>query len=268
MTDYYQILGIQQGSSLKDIKKSFRRKAKQLHPDLNIKDKVIYEEEMRVLLKAYEVLTDPYKREEYDRTLAQYYTARGFDYREYLKRHSSDPYCLSKLIFYDLLHNNYHEAVNLYKLSTERTDFYLEKYLSREDFMDCAFLLAEAFEMETDFIMAWKFYKKIYLFEIEKPYFHHFVEEVIERLRNLVCFKMQGVVDPTIQVGYLESMIGLNISKKYTAFFYKKIAEIYSTIGENEIAVRYLRQGLELNKKLAGVKKLKEKIGYEQLLAH
>ena len=263
MTDYYQVLGIRQSSSTREIKKSFRKKAKEIHPDLKSKDKSIYEEEMRMLLKAYQILTDPAKRTDYDRTLSRSHVTSQFNYREYLRKQRNDLFCQSKLIFFDLLHNNYHDAVQLYKyLATQKT-FFLDRYLSHEDYMDCAFLLAEAFEMEGEYIEAWNLYKKIYLFEIQKPYFRHFVEEVVDRLRNLVCFKMQDMVKPSLHIDYLQNMIEMNLSKKYNAFFYKKIAEIYSNLGKNEIAIRYLHQGLEQYRKLSGVKKLKEKIGYK-----
>ena len=263
MTDYYQVLGIKKGSSTREIKKSFRKKAKEIHPDLKAKDKSIYEEEMRMLLKAYQILTDPAKKTEYDRTFTRTYVSAQFNYREYLKQQRNDLFSQSKLIFFDLLHNNYHDAVQHYKYLTAQNSFVLDRYLSHEDYMDCAFLLAEAFEKEGEYIEAWELYREIYLFEIQEPYFRHFVEEVVDRLRNLVCFKMQDMVEPSLHIDYLQNMIKMNLSKKYNAFFYKKIAEIYSNLGENDIAIRYLHQGLEQYRKLSGVKKLKEKIGYK-----
>ncbi len=265
MINYYEILEVDQDSSLREIKKSFRRKAKQIHPDLQNKDKRASEEQMKILLRAYKVLIDPVKREEYDRFLGRYQRQRQyhFDYREFLKKRKDDLHSQAKLIFYDLLNFRREEAIELF-LELDEQGVRLENYLSRDDYMDCAFLLAEAFTDRGEYIRAYTLYKKLYIYELEKPYFHHFIEEVIDRLRDLVCFKMVNLVPNDLLLEYLRDLIAFNFSNKDTAFFYKKMAEIYSNLGENDAASYYLREGLKLNKKLSGVKKLMDKIGFKE----
>lgn len=63
--DYYEILGLQRSSSSDDIKKAYRKLAKQLHPDTN-KD-ADAEAKFREVAEAYEVLNDDEKRSVYDR---------------------------------------------------------------------------------------------------------------------------------------------------------------------------------------------------------
>ncbi len=58
MINYYEILGIAQNSTAQEIKKSFRRRAKEIHPDVRPEAAQRSEEEMRLLLTAYEVLND------------------------------------------------------------------------------------------------------------------------------------------------------------------------------------------------------------------
>ena len=100
---------------------------------------------------------------------------------------------------------------------------------------------------------------------MEKQYFHHFIEEVIERLRNLTCFKMMSILEPDLVIEYIRELIDFNFSKKDNAFFYKKIAEIHCILNEKEQAVYFLKIGLSLDQKLSGVKKLKEKIGFQEI---
>lgn len=64
-SDYYEILGIQKAASQDEIKKAYRKLALQYHPDRNKGDKAA-EEKFKEVNKAYEVLSDPQKRQTYD----------------------------------------------------------------------------------------------------------------------------------------------------------------------------------------------------------
>jgi molecular chaperone DnaJ len=63
--DYYQVLGLSRGASQDEIRKSYRRLARKHHPDLNPGDKAA-EERFKRVQEAYDVLSDPKKREMYD----------------------------------------------------------------------------------------------------------------------------------------------------------------------------------------------------------
>lgn len=65
--DYYRILGLSRAASPDDIKKAFRRLARQYHPDLHSgAAKSEMERKFKELNEAYEVLSDPEKRKQYD----------------------------------------------------------------------------------------------------------------------------------------------------------------------------------------------------------
>ena len=67
--EYYDILGVSRDASENDIKKAFRRKARELHPDVNQAPDA--EEQFKQLNEAYDCLSDPNKKRMYD----QYGTA-------------------------------------------------------------------------------------------------------------------------------------------------------------------------------------------------
>ncbi len=63
--DYYEVLGVQKGASDDEIKKAYRKLAKQYHPDLN-KDNPEAAEKFKEVGEAYSVLSDSEKRARYD----------------------------------------------------------------------------------------------------------------------------------------------------------------------------------------------------------
>ena len=63
--DYYTTLGVPRDASEADIKKAFRKLARQHHPDV-AKDKKAAEEKFKQINEAYDVLSDPEKRKRYD----------------------------------------------------------------------------------------------------------------------------------------------------------------------------------------------------------
>lgn len=66
--DYYEILGVDRNASEEDIKKGFRKLARQHHPDLHADpvQKKAAEEKFKEAGEAYEVLSDPDRRRKYD----------------------------------------------------------------------------------------------------------------------------------------------------------------------------------------------------------
>lgn len=63
--DYYELLGISKDASETDIKKAFRKLARKYHPDVNPSNKAA-EQKFKEINEAYEVLSDPKKRQQYD----------------------------------------------------------------------------------------------------------------------------------------------------------------------------------------------------------
>src|SRR5690242_8849639 len=74
--DYYQVLGITKSASADEIKKAYRKLALQYHPDRNKTKEA--DAKFKEVTKAYEVLSDPQKRQTYDQYGAAAFEQGGF----------------------------------------------------------------------------------------------------------------------------------------------------------------------------------------------
>jgi molecular chaperone DnaJ len=63
-TDYYAVLGVRRDAANDEIKKAYRRLARELHPDVNPDPQT--QDRFKEITQAYEVLSDPEKRQMYD----------------------------------------------------------------------------------------------------------------------------------------------------------------------------------------------------------
>ncbi|WP_438962583.1 molecular chaperone DnaJ [Nonlabens sp.] len=76
MADFYEILGISKSATAAEIKKAYRKKAIEFHPDKNPGDATA-EENFKKAAEAYETLSDPQKKSRYDQLGHQAYTSGG-----------------------------------------------------------------------------------------------------------------------------------------------------------------------------------------------
>jgi len=82
--DYYKVLGVNKKATSDEIKKAYRKLAKQYHPDAN-QNNIKAEDKFKEINEAYEVLSDKKKRENYDMfgSNANFQNGNNFDPRQY-----------------------------------------------------------------------------------------------------------------------------------------------------------------------------------------
>ncbi|MDR3276619.1 MAG: DnaJ domain-containing protein [Treponema sp.] len=222
MEDYYSLLGVPPGAPVQDIKRAFREKAKRLHPDIAGK---AGGEAMRRLLAAYEVLADTEKRGKYDRALGRFREAGGFDYRAFLRENLGEGANRARLIFFDLIHLENDEAVSLWR-EAGGLDFPLDKYLDREDWLDCSFILAEELDKRGDYYGAFRLFAAVLREERQRPYFRHFTGEIEALLKNLARLRLRPSLDTGTWAACLETLLELGFPYQDEARWQKSLEKI------------------------------------------
>ncbi|MDR1863485.1 MAG: DnaJ domain-containing protein [Treponema sp.] len=256
MENYYSLLGVSRTAGSEEIKKAFRERAKRLHPDI-AGDKAAGK--MRNLLTAYEVLSDRDRRFEYDRAYARFTRKYHFDYRTFLREQPDNPESRAKLIFFELLHLEEDAALEIWQ-EGGGLDFPMEKYLDREDWMDCTYILAEELAKRN------RYYESFFLFlglireERRRPYFKHFMQEVEGFLKEMVRLKLRSAVDAETYVECIEALLELGFQPRDEARWMRSMAETLIRLGETGAAARVFREALKRDPGLPNAIGLRRKL--------
>ncbi len=274
--DYYQILEIKRDATAREIKIAFRKLAKRYHPDKNPERTVFAEKMFREVCNAYNTLHDKKQKSDYDRTL-QAIERQKKSHEIYLDRLNklNQTYAKLELLLHALLHHKYETGISMYEQlqhhSQERgKEWRIDDFLSYEESRDCEFLIAEAYQKlgfsngdqssvldrHRKIEQAMLLYESLLSAESKRPCFKHFIREVKERLKfiYLYHFTLEGY-DQTCQIP-LAKIRELKLSKRETAWMYKKIAEFYVEIDQFREARTILKMAFELQPRLTGAKKI------------
>jgi len=268
--DYYKILNVSSSASTSEIKRAFRKKAKELHPDIphnvrNTDGKKANERVLMRLIRAYEALLDAKRRAEFDffynKTVQK---GKGFDYRTWLKERT-DPESRATLIFFDLFHNAEDEAVQEFlRIRSIQPLFSLRRYFSRGDFMDCGFVLAEELYFRDHYYESFLLLEQIIREEQAQAYFRHFFPEVLILARKLIREKLIYTLADDLMLDCCESALDFGLSKADNAEILKKMAEIYYRLGDFSTGDGCAAASLQMNPRIRGITKLKK--NYRQQL--
>ena len=236
MKDFYKILGVRQDATLAEIKRAYREKAKNLHPDLT--GDVSRRDEFDEVVKAYRVLSDLRQRSIFDESFfvkmhVKKTQTDSFDYYKWLSERDDDE-SRAKFIFFTLMHQKEDEAVAEFKrMQTTRADFSLKNYFTREDFMDYGYILAEELVIRGEYYDAFLLLEQIIKMEYSYSYFYIFFPEVLDFTMNILKRNIDGVINDELALDVYERALDLNLGKANDRFFLKKMAEEYHRIGDD-----------------------------------
>lgn len=247
MTDYYKVLGVRQNATLAEIKRAYREKVKFLHPDLSGHTET--STEFHQVVQAYRVLSDLRQRSIFDESFfikirRSYTNAEAFDYYKWLSARD-DEESRAKLIFYTLMHQKEDEAVSEFKrMQMNHADFSLKKWFTREDFMDYGYILAEELVIRGEFYDAFILLEQIIQMEYSYHYFKIFFEDVLDFTLSILKKNIDGVISDELALDVFERALELGFGKKEDNFFFMKMAEEYSRIGD-DFAAKVCRDAIQ-----------------------
>ena len=264
MLNYYDILEVHEEVGTEELKRSFRILIKKYHPDIHGPNKLWAESKTKVIIQAYKTLSDSMAREQYDRLFKHTLKARRPPRpceREEQTTKEENIQTKVRVILTDLLNGHLHNAIEKYeRLLKEHAGDEFLLHLNHRDYLDCKFLLAEAYEKLKKYEVAIELYE--FILERGKNTFHrrHLLDEIKERIRNIYCRILAKRATPEKALGYYEKVLKLNLYKNESAFIYKKMAECFLKLKEYENALKYLDIALSLKPNLQGLNKLKIKL--------
>lgn len=257
MEDCYRILGVHPTATAAEIKRAYRKKAKDLHPDTAGGRSLSREqtEAFHRLVRAYEILSDFQRRSMFDLSRATHQEARtsrgeSFDYRKWLLGRQ-DQESRAKLIFFDLLHGREDEAVEEFvRMNRSVSGFSLAQWFCREDFMDYGFILCEELILRSRFYDASLLVTRIVAMEKSFAYFRHFFPEVLALARNLWLNQLEGHLSDELALDAWEAALDLALSPKDDAALLVRMAGAYFRMNDLYTARVCLEEALRLDAKV------------------
>ncbi|MDR1784972.1 MAG: DnaJ domain-containing protein, partial [Spirochaetaceae bacterium] len=226
MKDYYRILGVSEQATTAEIKRAYRKKVKEFHPDLSSEKTA----EFRALVDAYKVLLERRSKRLLNREPARREWKRespggaSFDYRAWLlDREDGQSRC--RLIVYDLLTGRETEAVEEYKKNLRQNPaFSFSRWFTREEFMDYGFILSEELAARKEFYLAFLLLERIITMEKTLSVFRLFFPEVLDFTRDLVAVRLEGTVSDEAAVRVWKRALELGLGDEADGELLYKIA--------------------------------------------
>ena len=129
------------------------------------------------------------------------------------------------------------EAVKEYKrMKMSHINFSLKKWFTREDFMDYGYILCEELVIRGEYYDAILLLEEIINMERSYQYFRLFFPEVMTFTLNILKRNIEGYMNDELALDVWERALDLGFSNKDDAFFLKKMAGIYSKLGDEATA--------------------------------
>ncbi|MCA8959572.1 MAG: J domain-containing protein [Planctomycetes bacterium] len=259
--DHYSILEVEANASAQVVRRAFRRRLLQLHPDKSATqtDPALLD----AVMHAFEILSDARRREEYDRQRAiRERTLAPLETLPHVTE-SGRPIDRARAIFFFLISERPAEALARMELLEEPPIVFLTRYLEEDELIDAAFLIAEVREKEGAYFAALRWYQEILRLESRRRRHRPCFEETRERTKRILIQRITSEADPRTTLEYLRRAEQIGLERLEQGEVAKRRAEAYLELDMKAEAGRQLRIALDTSSQIKGTRKLRERLeGY------
>ncbi|MDE0958679.1 MAG: J domain-containing protein [Planctomycetota bacterium] len=260
-TDHYLILGVDPDCREEEIRKAFRKRLLEIHPDKTEHPKD--PDEMRSLLLAFEVLSDNDRRDSYDN---MWKIVAGKDPELSSIPHvteSGRPAARVRSVFYLLLEQRNEEALERLADLEPGSRLLLRNHLDSGEFVDACFLLGEIDEGRKDWHGALEWFEELIRVEQTRNVKRPCYSEALERAKKLLLKRTTGRLDPRVGLEYLRRAEVLGLDRAGHAEVAKKRASCYLEMEMKVEASKHFKEFMRLQPRAKGVDRLKSALqGY------
>ncbi|NCG56416.1 MAG: DnaJ domain-containing protein [Proteobacteria bacterium] len=209
--DYYTVLGVKVGCSGEAIKQAFRKRLMEVHPDKSEFPRD--PDEMRRLLEAHEVLSNPDRRDVYDR-MWNIVFSEDLPGRTPHVTESDRPAARARSILFLLLEQRTAEAMSRLNELGPGARLFLNKHLTSDEFVDSCFLIGEYLEESRQKSSALEWYEDLLRTEVRRQNNRPCYPEARDKARRLLLKKVGTGTDPRVALEYLRRAEQLGLDRQ------------------------------------------------------
>ncbi len=257
--DYYGLLEIEADVEREDVRRAFRLRLLEVHPDKSTEpiDPGLFAQVMR----AWEILGDEDLRESYDRIWRLHQRGEGaWESRIPHITESDRPQDQARAILFLLLEERGGEALERLRGLGEAAPAFLFRHLDSDEFIDSAFLLAELFDARRSWFEALEWLDHLLRVERGRRRHRPCFPEALDRTRRLLIRRTAGELEPRVALDYLRRAESLGLDRPQSVEVAKRRAWCYLEMGMRVEAARFLKEVLQLQPGVKGIGKLTDEL--------
>ena len=254
--DHYAILGVDFDCDRAGVRKAFREKLLEAHPDKSAEP--ADGGHLARVMRAWEILGDEDLRDAYDRIWRLQNRDDWIDDVTRLPHvtESERPQNRARSILFLLLENRGGEALERLRALGEAAPVFLRKYLDSDEFIDSAFLIAELFEERKSWFEALEWLQQLVRAESGRRRHRPCYPEALDRTRRLLIRRTQNELEPRMALEYLRRAEALGLDRAQKVEVARRRSEAYLEMGMRVEAFKHLEVALELQPRGTGLARL------------
>lgn len=255
--DHYAVLAVARDAGGREIRRAFRARVLEVHPDKA--PRPVDPARLRLVMRAFEVLSDDDLRENYDRALELWERAEAPESNVPHITENERPVGRARAILYLLLNERTEEAMDRLRFLEEEPVHFLGEHLDHGEFVDAAFLIAEDFQKRKLHTEALHWLQEIVNRESGRRKQRPCYPEVLEQTKKILIQRLQDAkLEPRVSLEYLRRAEDLGLTRPERVEVYKKRAQCYLEMDMLVEAAKQLHKAMELQPNLKGATRLQE----------